>query len=155
MRRKPIISAWIMAFVASAIAVGLGPLLVPTRGQEPVVPGQTDPTSKLPTLSALAESRIKLARKALDNLHDQVTDQANAERTRWLRRIAETRRDLGGARGEVIADLQAYVARMNEEVKQVGVMQKAGLKAEPDMWEARYDLLEAESWLAMALAKTQ
>lgn len=44
---------------------------------------------------------------------------------------------------------------MNEEVKQVGVMQKAGLKAEPDMWEARYDLLEAESWLAMALAKTQ
>jgi outer membrane protein TolC len=50
----------------------------------------------------------------------------------------------------VVADLRVYVDRMREQILELEAMQKAGRASSFDIDGARYELLEAETWLAQA-----
>jgi len=95
----------------------------------------------------LITERVETAKKALEQLKSETADPSTqlGSQTRWYRRIAETRRDLGGQDEEVIADLQAYVKHLEAVLGQVDPAEKASAL------DTRYELAEAKTWLTLEL----
>ncbi|MBX6315327.1 MAG: hypothetical protein IRY99_20805 [Isosphaeraceae bacterium] len=133
---------WIL--VLALLGLGAGHLL-PVWGEAP------RPKKEL------AEARIRVAKQALKTLQDRIpSGNISPDDPRfalWLRRIVETRRELGSDKAELIAAIQAYWEQTKKDEVAAERAYQNRESSLTRLLEARYHALQAESWLAEAMAK--
>lgn len=98
----------------------------------------------------LAQERLVLAHRVLGEARNHKPPRDVEMVTLWFRRIAQTRREFGGRPDETIADLKAYADHTRVLEARAEHNAKLGLITAYAWDEARYQRLEAESWLAQA-----
>jgi len=148
-------------FGAVVLTLVLGSALLPTRAQpagpdEVAKAAEPEPEAIKPR-SDLAHERIQVARKALEVLEDQqrngIIPPSDPRIDLWRRRLVETLREPGGDRAELIAALQDYRNQLKSEEAFMQEQVDRGQKTIADQLEARYRVLEAETWLVEAKAR--
>jgi hypothetical protein len=99
---------------------------------------------------SLAQEKLALARQALQSLDQMYKNREPFDEARiavWERRQVEAVRDAGTSRAEFIAALEGYVKRMRDRQQIVEERQRAARAYFVDVLEAKYRVLEAETWL--------
>jgi hypothetical protein len=159
------------------VVLGVSTMLLPTWAQPPgrgvpIPPGKGQAKPDVPALvlvseierkegawtqAELAEARLKLARAAITDLQRLVAGgqlwAADKSLRLWSRRLAETRRELGGDKADVIADLEAYLGFTKKVLDMEKTSYAKDTASRVDVFGAQYEVLEAETWLAQAKAR--
>jgi hypothetical protein len=132
---------------AAAVGLALPVVCALAAGREVPIPDAPRSTTEL------AEERLKLAHRVLDEVRKHKPSRDMTLLTLWFKRIAQTRHEFGGRPDEVLADLKAYADHVRQLETYAEHNAKLGLVTEFHWLETRYQRLEAESWLAQASEK--
>jgi outer membrane protein TolC len=107
--------------------------------------------------NSLAQEQLGLARQALSDLDRMVKGgEVSSYDPRfgvWDRRQVEAVRDAGANRAEFLAALEGYMKRLRDRQRLVEEAFRQGQASRLDVHEAKYRVLEAETWLNQEKAR--
>lgn len=149
-KRSCIIAAVLAGLVSASGVRAFRPFAAPERLAAADV-GDKDPTIEI------AKQRVTVAKQALRTLEQLQSAGAVGKLDDlfdvWWRRLIESLRDGGGDETEFVKALNDYAEHTRMNLKSTEALFKDGKTSQTQVYDAQYQALEAQSWLAEAHAK--